>query len=243
MKSRSREINIFSVSALDLFASALGAFILISIVLMPYFLRVSQEEVDQLRSALTQAQATLADTQQQLRQAQGELQQCLQREAACRQEVDGLQRQVDQLQGELAHARSALAQAQDSQSALQRCQAELDACEVKLSKTFLAVVIQWETDLHDVDLHIIDPAGNEFQYNQPKHRPHPGELSADTTCGPAWRYGRWHRRPRASIGFSTTFFHAEAIVVTPTALVTRMMQSWRVACTTETATSSSANDD
>ena len=39
MKPRNREINVFSMSALDLFASALGAFILISIVLMPYFLR------------------------------------------------------------------------------------------------------------------------------------------------------------------------------------------------------------
>ena len=37
MKFRSREINVFSMSALDLFASALGAFILISLVLMPYF--------------------------------------------------------------------------------------------------------------------------------------------------------------------------------------------------------------
>ena len=44
MKNRSREINIFSMSALDLFASALGAFILIAIVLMPYFLRVDPEE-------------------------------------------------------------------------------------------------------------------------------------------------------------------------------------------------------
>ena len=40
MKTRSREVNVFSMSALDLFASALGAFILISIVLMPYFLRL-----------------------------------------------------------------------------------------------------------------------------------------------------------------------------------------------------------
>ena len=39
VKFRNRELNIFSMSALDLFASALGAFILISIVLMPYFLR------------------------------------------------------------------------------------------------------------------------------------------------------------------------------------------------------------
>ena len=37
MKRRSREISIFSMSALDLFASALGAFILIAIVIFPYF--------------------------------------------------------------------------------------------------------------------------------------------------------------------------------------------------------------
>ena len=37
MKSRSRELNIFSMSALDLFASAMGAFILIAFVLFPYF--------------------------------------------------------------------------------------------------------------------------------------------------------------------------------------------------------------
>ena len=32
-----RELNIFSMSALDLFASALGAFILIAVVIFPYF--------------------------------------------------------------------------------------------------------------------------------------------------------------------------------------------------------------
>ena len=37
MKTRSKEINIFSMSALDLFASALGAFILMTVILLPYF--------------------------------------------------------------------------------------------------------------------------------------------------------------------------------------------------------------
>ena len=37
VKTRNREINIFSMSALDLFASALGAFILIAIILLPFF--------------------------------------------------------------------------------------------------------------------------------------------------------------------------------------------------------------
>lgn len=37
MKPRNREINIFNMSALDLFASALGAFILLAVISLPYF--------------------------------------------------------------------------------------------------------------------------------------------------------------------------------------------------------------
>ena len=44
MKKSSREVNVFSMSALDLFASALGAFILISVVLMPYYLKAGNVE-------------------------------------------------------------------------------------------------------------------------------------------------------------------------------------------------------
>ena len=45
MKTRSKDINIFSMSALDLFASALGAFILVSVVLFPYFPNTGDSEV------------------------------------------------------------------------------------------------------------------------------------------------------------------------------------------------------
>ena len=37
MKRRNQEINIFSMSALDLFASAMGVFILITLILVPFF--------------------------------------------------------------------------------------------------------------------------------------------------------------------------------------------------------------
>ena len=39
MRRPSRELNIFSMSALDLFASSLGAFILLTLILMPFYLR------------------------------------------------------------------------------------------------------------------------------------------------------------------------------------------------------------
>ena len=184
MKSRSREINVFSMSALDLFASALGAFILISIVLMPYFLRLSDEQVAQLQQDLQETQASLRETRQQLAEAESALQQCeerAQRESACREQLAELQAEVERLRAELEQAQRENAQAQP---ALQRCEAELEACEEKLSQTFLAFVIQWPTNAHDVDLHIIDVAGREFYYGAKRIPGRPGELSADTTSGP-----------------------------------------------------------
>lgn len=59
MKRRSREINVFSISALDLFASALGAFILIMVVLLPYFPNTgdSAERVAEVQEELKKIKA------------------------------------------------------------------------------------------------------------------------------------------------------------------------------------------
>ncbi len=170
MKFRSREINVFSMSALDLFASALGAFILISIVLMPYFLRVEPEEVSRLRQALAEARAAEAETRRSLERSQAALERCGGREAACRREVEAVRRELEETR--------------QGAAALQSCRAELNACEDRLSKTFLAFVIQWPTSAHDVDLHIVDVAGAEFYYEKKTIPGRPGELSADTTDGP-----------------------------------------------------------
>ena len=181
MKSRNREINVFSMSALDLFASALGAFILISIVLMPYFLRLSDEEVRQLRQALSEAQASLREMRQQLGQAQSALQQCEERVQECRQQLAELQAEVDRLRAALERAQSERDQAQ---SALQQCQEELNACEERLTTTFLTLVIQWPSQKHDVDLHIIDAAGREFYFSERTIPGRPGELRWDSQHGP-----------------------------------------------------------
>lgn len=44
MRRKDRDLNIFSMSALDLFASALGAFILITLILLPYYLKQGPRE-------------------------------------------------------------------------------------------------------------------------------------------------------------------------------------------------------
>ena len=199
MKSRSREINVFSMSALDLFASALGAFILISIVLMPYFLRLSDEQVAQLQQDLEEAQASLRETRQQLAEAESALQQCEERarreSSACREQLAELQAEVERLRAELEQAQAERDQAQQAQPALERCREELNACEERLQTTFLTLVIQWPTQRHDVDLHVIDPAGQEFFFSQRTIPGRRGELQWDTRNGPGveiWEVSEAH---------------------------------------------------
>lgn len=75
MKLRSREINIFSMSALDLFASAMGAFMLLTIMALPFFPNTgdSPELIAGVRDELERAQVELEIAEVELAQTQGEL--------------------------------------------------------------------------------------------------------------------------------------------------------------------------
>ena len=96
MKRKSKEINIFSMSALDLFASALGAFILIAIVLFPYFPNIgsSPEQVATLHAQLAEARQQLQARETELAQAQADLQELLESEKALKQSMEELNQQL-----------------------------------------------------------------------------------------------------------------------------------------------------
>ena len=49
MKKRNRDISIFNMSALDLFATATGVFLVIMLVLMPYYLKTNKSILGELR--------------------------------------------------------------------------------------------------------------------------------------------------------------------------------------------------
>lgn len=48
-RKKNRDINIFSMSALDLFASALGAFIIIAVIALPYYLKKDKNDKIELK--------------------------------------------------------------------------------------------------------------------------------------------------------------------------------------------------
>ncbi|MGB3455654.1 MAG: vWA domain-containing protein [Litorimonas sp.] len=77
MKSRRRNIAVFSISALDLFAAALGAFILIVLVLFPYYqlggTDTSMEELEELVEKRRLAAASTQSEMAQIRAIQAEI--------------------------------------------------------------------------------------------------------------------------------------------------------------------------
>lgn len=64
MKVRSREVNVFSMSALDLFASAMGAFMFLAIIALPFFPNTgdSAERVADIKSELKSGSANCRRT-------------------------------------------------------------------------------------------------------------------------------------------------------------------------------------
>ena len=66
MRSRRRSFEVYSLSAIDLFASAMGAFIVISIILMPDYQKEvrSQGDLEYLEELAGQTEALLQDTEQ-----------------------------------------------------------------------------------------------------------------------------------------------------------------------------------
>lgn len=104
MRRSSRNIEIFSLSALDLFACALGAFIVISILLFPFYQKTLPliQQVAALQNQLSAAAAQSAAQAQEIKELQDQLKGAV----ATAADVQRLQAQVQALQRQLAQAQA-----------------------------------------------------------------------------------------------------------------------------------------
>lgn len=215
MRRRNREINIFNMSALDLFASALGAFILLFAILMPYYLKTSkiviQENID-LKAQLKECQAQISSLQGQVAELQEQVQDLQQQQAACEQQKQRLQAENEQLKQQQSQEQSRLQALEQENAGLKR---ENAGYKARLSQTFLAVVMKWPTAGVDIDLYVKDPAGNVFSFQQQTYQGTPAELSVDTKIGPGIEI--WEL-PSASPGEYTVLydFFKESPAAVPT---------------------------
>ena len=227
MKRRNREISIFSMSALDLFASALGAFILIAIVMFPYFpntgmasqadldetleeLRAAVEGNDELtrihdelnqaigglREELSRCQARadglaadVEDARERVAELEGRLQDqgALEDElAACRNENQDQQRRIDDQERRLGDQQRRIDDQErrlgDQQRQIETQQSRIDDLE---RRKFLLVTISWDGIRgDDVDMHVVDPNGDEYYYGDRAHPGSDARFEEDSLHGP-----------------------------------------------------------
>jgi hypothetical protein len=95
LRRPNRNIEIFSISALDLFASALGAFILVAIILFPYYLK-DQDSADKLATAKTELSRAKAEAEQALAAKDAALRQVQNELSTQATKLETLQRQLEQ---------------------------------------------------------------------------------------------------------------------------------------------------
>lgn len=164
MRRPHREIEIFSMSVLDMFASALGAFIMVAIILFPFY----KQDID---AQLTASNDAVASKRGELRSVEESVTSAERRNASQKILVERVQEQRRQNQ---------------------RCRSELAVCISSLADTFLIVVMQWEDNV-DLDLYVTvresGGATREFAWNKSNQSGelYPGteaQLSFDVGSGP-----------------------------------------------------------
>lgn len=133
MRRPDRNIEVFSISVLDLFASALGAFIMCAIILYPYYRQDVSKELSEAKASLEQAENNLKSEKENVRKLQ---------EQAKKQEPQALK-------------------AREETAQLNRCHNETKQCRAELAKNFLMVQVRWQSSVA-VNLHVTDADNNEF---------------------------------------------------------------------------------
>ncbi len=168
MRRPNRNIELFSLSVLDLFSAAMGAFIMIAVVLFPYYMR-NKDLADEMRRLgqqnreLTDRVAGLTRHNDDLRSQLGTCE-TVAADAATR--ADASARRAD------ASARAAATASDDAKK-----------CLAMAGKSFLVAVVEWHVDGFDVDLHVRDPEGHEYWWKNKGESPG-AVLSHDNTFGP-----------------------------------------------------------
>lgn len=168
---KNREINVFSLSAVDLFASALGVFIIVTVVLIPYMTKKESKRNRVVEAKLREEVNELKTTLSQLTQTgdAGAAENAEQKVIALTQQVSSLTTQLKQSK-----------KVQDSL----KSQIQKSSLKQNNEGGFIVAIVKWSSPKHDVDLQVQDPAGRLFNFKRRKYKGVPGGLILDTRTGP-----------------------------------------------------------
>lgn len=195
-----KQIQAFNISFLDLISGALGAVILLFII-VPKLDSETQAELE----ALNQVNVEIEELENILEQAKNSIPKEIYEQIQAQIEtlentVDRLAQEIEAMQEQLSEANERIEaletqnqqqqqQIESMQQQIQDLQQQITKCEQDMEKLegegkFAVITMSWETKGDDVDMHIIDPSGAEFYYSRTTNPGRPGKLTKDDTSGP-----------------------------------------------------------
>ncbi len=189
MRRKNREINIFNISIMDVFASALGVFILIAVVLFPYYMK-NAVAVEARRQAEAQAQYQARRADEAEAQAQSQARRADEAEAQARSQAQRADEAEAQAQSQARRVDEAERKRQEAEADAREQARRADRIR---KETHLQVALTWawpktgNRDIEskdDVDLFLVDPAGNLFDYRNRSHSGAPGTFLVDSMHTP-----------------------------------------------------------
>ena len=187
MRRPSRQLNIFSMSSLDLFAAAMGAFVIIAVILFPYYLK-NDDAIRGERTAKNELKAAqkkiaeLEEAKKKIPKPEG----APKKAAELEQELDDARRKAAKLEQDLKEARKKTVGLED------RLKDVKSKLSTKLDKPFLLLTISWGggegermyNKLDDVDLHVTDPNGRTYSWKNRRYSGSLASLEVDSIFGP-----------------------------------------------------------
>lgn len=188
-----KDIQVFSMSFLDLLSGALAAVIILFII-VPKMDRETQETaeaIDNLNVNIENLDSIMQSLDGMVEQGvldeiNRELEGMRDNLDAAQQLIEELEEQVEQLEEQVEEMRQQIEDLQKYKEWMDNCGFTLeDGCPVEPPKTtFMAISTAWEENSADVDMWVVTPSGKTFNYQDIRFPSEPGLLSRDSQEGP-----------------------------------------------------------
>lgn len=171
---KNREINVFSTSAIDLFASSMGVFILLMIITIPYYTKTeTKKPVVEEKPKVEKAVEKIPDLRAKVKELEA-MTQKQKTEIVKKQEIVGKQKiEIEELKKRISTPHPTA------------------------QKNFLVVIVKWTTNRHDLDLAVTTPDKLTYNFKNKSYKDKSGLFSLDSRTGPG---AEVFQTPEAQVG-------------------------------------------
>lgn len=196
-QKRNREINVFSTSAIDLFCSSMGVFILLVVITLPFYAKTSTvtlEDVQKKEKEVKDLQKKLAAEIQNIEPLKKQIEELRKIKTPTPQptnpptelenKIKELQNIVETRENSLKTLDAKVTQLEQEKLVVQSLEKEIASLKAIQAKHFLVIALKWSTERHDMDLEVSTPENLTYNFKKKSQKEGTGEFALDSRTGP-----------------------------------------------------------